>query len=141
MSVVASAHQDSTGICAPSSWSTDVAQARDLVLHAGEALHQGDVAERVGGALGQIASNSARPIFAGLRSLRSTKAFSIDEDEAQRDQQQRRAANSDTSASGSSTATDTKATRCSRKKPSHSPHSVSVPVSITFISRPECVAP
>ena len=35
---------------------------------------------------------------------------------------------------------DTMAARCSRKKPSHSHHSVSVPVSITFISRPEWVA-
>ena len=32
------------------------------------------------------------------------------------------------------------AARSSRKKPSHSPHSVSVPASMTFITRPEWVA-
>ena len=46
------AHHDSTGICAASRRSTVVAQARHLGLDAGEALHQRDVAERVGGALG-----------------------------------------------------------------------------------------
>ena len=42
--------------------------------------------------------------------------------------------------SGSSTSSDTNAARCSRKKPSHSHHSESVPVSMIFISRPECGA-
>ena len=43
--------------------------------------------------------------------------------------------------SGSSTNSATKAAKCSRKNESHSPHSASTPVSITFISRPECVPP
>ncbi len=32
----------------------DVAQSPDLKLNPGEALHQGDIAERVGGVLGQV---------------------------------------------------------------------------------------
>ena len=51
----ASAHQDSTGICAPSSVVADLLHAGDLGLDAREALHQRDVAERVGGALGEVA--------------------------------------------------------------------------------------
>ena len=43
--------------------------------------------------------------------------------------------------SGSSTNSATKAAKCSRKNESHSPHSESMPVSITFISRPEWVPP
>ena len=43
------------------------------------------------------------------------------------------------SVSGSSTSSDTKLVRCSRKNDSHRPHSVLVPVTITFISRPEWV--
>lgn len=43
------------------------------------------------------------------------------------------------SASGSSTTSDMIAAKCSRKNPSHSRHSESVPFSITFISRPEWV--
>ena len=42
------------------------------------------------------------------------------------------------SVSGSSTMSETKLAKCSRKKESHSPHSVLVPVIITFTSRPEC---
>ena len=41
--------------------------------------------------------------------------------------------------SGSSTTSDMIAAKCSRKNPSQSRHSESVPLSITFISRPEWV--
>ena len=54
MSTATIAHQDSTGNCAASSWSLTCRERRYLVLDAREALHQGDVAERVGRALGQI---------------------------------------------------------------------------------------
>src|SRR5256885_7330999 len=43
--------------------------------------------------------------------------------------------------SGSSTNNATKAAKCSRKNDSQSVHSASMPVSITFISRPECEPP
>ena len=46
-----------------------------------------------------------------------------------------------TSDSGRSTSSDTKAAKFSRKKASHSAHSESVPVSITFIRRPEWAPP
>jgi len=39
--------------------------------------------------------------------------------------------------SGSSTSSETNDARCSRKKPSHNPHSESVPASMSFISRLE----
>src|SRR3954449_11761342 len=45
------------------------------------------------------------------------------------------------SESGSSTNNATKAARCSRKNDNHSVHNASMPVSITFISRPECEPP
>ena len=41
------------------------------------------------------------------------------------------------SVAGNSTRSDTKATKCSRKNASHRLHSVLVPVTITFTSRPE----
>ena len=43
------------------------------------------------------------------------------------------------SEAGNSKTMKRKADRCSRKKESQSHHSVSVPVSMTFICRPECV--
>ena len=88
VSVETSAHQDRTGICAPSSWSTTLRKCADLVLEAGEALHQGNVAERVGGVLRQIR------IITLNRSLQrfgppQHQDIQHDEDEAQRDQQKR----------------------------------------------------
>ena len=52
---VASAHQDSTGIWAPSTSSPIFFMPSDFAFDAGEALHQRDVAERVGGAFGHVA--------------------------------------------------------------------------------------
>ena len=43
-----------------------------------------------------------------------------------------------TNVAGSSTQMKTNAAKCSRKNDTHSHHSVSVPVSMTFIWRPEC---
>ncbi len=54
VSTVSAAHQDSTGICGAEQLVDHVLERRDLRLDAGEALHQGDVAERVGGALGHL---------------------------------------------------------------------------------------
>ena len=54
VSTAATAHHDSTGICARSSEFTSALQRRDFDLDAGEALHQRDIAERVGGGLGKI---------------------------------------------------------------------------------------
>ena len=51
---VATAHQESTGIWALSTSLAQLPHARDFRLDAGEALHQGDVAERVGRALGHV---------------------------------------------------------------------------------------
>ena len=48
VSTAATAHHDSTGICAPSSSSDHVAQPDDFRLDARKALHQRDIAERVG---------------------------------------------------------------------------------------------
>ena len=42
------------------------------------------------------------------------------------------------SVAGSNSAMKTKAAKCSRKNDSQSHHSVSVPVSMIFICRPEC---
>ncbi len=42
------------------------------------------------------------------------------------------------SVAGSSKTMKTKAAKCSRKNDTHSHHSVSVPVSMIFICRPEC---
>ncbi len=61
------AHQDSTGICAPSSRADDARAARDLRLDAGVALHQRDVTERVGCPLREARSSGPRPSSAGLR--------------------------------------------------------------------------
>ena len=52
---LASAHQDSTGIWAPSSSVAHLLHAGHFGLDAREALHQRDVAERVGGAFGEVA--------------------------------------------------------------------------------------
>ena len=49
------AHQASTGICAASSLFTTPRRPGYLGVDAREALHQREVAERVGGALGEIA--------------------------------------------------------------------------------------
>ena len=43
------------------------------------------------------------------------------------------------SVSGNSTISETKLAKCSRKNESHNPHSVLVPVIITFTKRPEWV--
>ena len=51
---VATAHHDSTGNLRPEHVVADLAACRRLRLDAGEALDQRDVAERIGGALGQI---------------------------------------------------------------------------------------
>ena len=51
---VVTAHQDSTGIWALSASSPIFFMPDTSDLDAGEALHQGDVAERVGGALGDV---------------------------------------------------------------------------------------
>ena len=85
------AHQDSTGICAPSS-SPTTSRSPHFGLDAGEALHQRDVAERVGGALGEIASSGARPRSACVSALRMHQRGERREDDATADQQQRRAA-------------------------------------------------
>ena len=140
VSTAAIAHQDSTGICAPSSLVDHVPQAGDFGLDAGEALHQGDVAERVGGAFGEVAVVAldralqrlglARPPARSARRTRRTARSAA--------APSRQLMNSD---SGSSTISETKAAKCSRKNASHSHHSESVPVSITFISRPECAPP
>ena len=76
VSTAAAAHQDSTGICALSSMSTTFSQARDLDLDAREALHQRDIAERVGGALGDVGIVAARPCSAAARSCAITSAIS-----------------------------------------------------------------
>ena len=52
---VTSAHHDSTGICTASSLSATKRRPCTSALDAHEALHQRDVAERVGGARGEVA--------------------------------------------------------------------------------------
>ncbi len=82
------AHHDSTGICAPSSLLDDVAQAAHLGLDARIALHQRDVAERVGGALGEIAVVALDRALPGF-GLAQHQRGQHGEHHAEHDQQQR----------------------------------------------------
>ena len=82
------AHHDSTGICAPSSLPTTLRRPDHLGLDAREALHQRDVAERVGGALGQIAVVALDRALAGF-GLAQHQRGEPGEDHAEHDQQQR----------------------------------------------------
>ncbi len=54
VATAASAHQESTGICAASSRFATSLHAVHFGIDAGEALDQRDIAERIGRALGEI---------------------------------------------------------------------------------------
>ena len=82
------AHHDSTGICAPSSLLDDVAQPDHLGLDAREALHQRDIAERIGGALGEVAVVALDRALPGLGLAQHQRGEQREHD-AQHDQQQR----------------------------------------------------
>ena len=62
--------------------------ARDFALDAGEALHQRDVPERVGGALGDVGVVALDRCFAAVSLLLTTSAISTANTAAQHDQQQ-----------------------------------------------------
>ena len=114
----------------------DRAEPRDLDLDAGIALHQSDIAERIGGGLGEVG------VVALHRLLQRKGASDDDEGErgegdAEHDQRQCQAP-VQPERGGNRNMMKTNAAKCSRKNEIHSHHSVSVPVSITFICRPEC---
>ena len=108
------AHHDSTGICAPSSLPTTLRSPITSASMRAIALHQRDIAERVGGALGEIADSGARPRSAPASVLRSTSAVSPANTTQSTisSSASRQFRNSD---SGSSTNSETNAARCSRK--------------------------
>ena len=54
VSTAATAHHDSTGICARKQRVHEALQRRHFELDAGVALHQRDIAERIGGSFGEI---------------------------------------------------------------------------------------
>ena len=135
VSTAASAHHESTGIWAPSMQIAHPLHRRHLLLDAGKALNQRDIAERVGGALGHVGIVG---LDRGLQLLSSVQDQAINPAKTT----QSRISNSANrqlmkSVSGSSTMSETKLEKFSRKKASHRLHSVFVPVIITFISRPE----
>ena len=136
VSTAATAHHDSTGICARNSEFTSPLQRRHFKLDAGEALHHGDIAERVGGGFGEI---GVMPLDRALHRLGA--AHHQTRQRGERDAEHRAtaapAASSDTIVAGSSTTMKTNAAKCSRKNYTHSHHSVSVPASMILICRPE----
>ena len=133
------AHHDSTGICAPSSLADDVVQPATSASMREIALHQRDVAECVRGALGKIAVVALDLALAGFGLAQTSEVSPANtRHSAISSSASRQFRNSD---SGSSTSSETNAARCSRKKPSQSHHSESVPASMTFISRPEWMPP
>ena len=112
-------------------------QRRYFKFDAGKALHHGDVAERIGGVLGEI---GVMPLDRALHRFGPVHDQHGHHREcgAQRRATAAPAASSSTSDVGSSTTMKTKAAKCSRKNETHSHHSVSVPVSMIFNCRPEC---
>ena len=84
--VETSAHQDGAGICAPSSRSATSRSAR-LEFYARETLkHERDIAERVGGLLGEVRIIALAPTSGEVSVRREHPDIQHDEDEAKRDQ-------------------------------------------------------
>ena len=86
VSTAAIAHHDSTGICARSSELTRLLSAGDFDLDTGIALHQRDIAERVGGGLGEIGIMLLDRLAAGRRLSCMTSTVSAVNADAQHDQ-------------------------------------------------------
>ena len=86
------AHQDSTGICAASSRSTMSRRPGHLGLDAGKALHQRDIAQGVGGALGERGVVPST-VLCSCSVLRMTSAVSRPNTAADADQQRPPGAN------------------------------------------------
>src|SRR5436309_2469452 len=134
---VSSAHHDNTGICAASNWSAMerrpcTSDSTRTKLCTSATLPSASEAR----AESSLYCSSTAICMPNV--LRTTKVVSA--------VKTTQSTNSRTASrqfrysdSGSSTTTDRIAAKCSRKKPSQSRHSASVPLSITFISRPEWV--
>ncbi|MGY3342135.1 hypothetical protein ACVWYK_000904 [Bradyrhizobium sp. USDA 4470] len=134
---VTSAHQDSTGICAASSWSA-TERSPCTSDSTRTKLCTSATFPSASDARAESSLYCSSTAICMPKVLRTTKVVNAVKTmhSTKRRIASRQFRYSD---NGSSTTTDRIAAKCSRKKPSQSRHSASVPLSITFINRPEWV--